>query len=350
MSRSLNEIIKRICEEKNLDEADVREKIQEKKKSLSGLVSDEGAAHIVASELGLKRFQGSKPSIKTIGSLDLDMSEADIVGRVTNIYPSREFTRKSDGSIGRVQNIVVADTSGSIRVTLWNKTIDSVNNQNLVVGDTVKIIGGIIREGYKEGVEMNIGARSRFIVRPEGVETPDVPVQTFAAGQPADIMRKNIAELEDGDVCEIRAAVTRLFQYKPYYEVCSQCKKRVSLVDEKWNCAEHGIVSPDFNLIVSTILDDGSDSIRCVFFRNNAEKLIAHNAKELMDKIDISSQESAMENIARDVEGKEIIVTGRVKRNEQFDRLEMIANTQKDAVASEEADLLLSALEEQIND
>ncbi len=43
-----------ICKESGLSRSQVEEKIDEKVSRLSGLVSREGAAHIVSNELGLK--------------------------------------------------------------------------------------------------------------------------------------------------------------------------------------------------------------------------------------------------------------------------------------------------------
>ena len=89
------EMIARIIEKTGLSESDLMAKIEAKRSALSGLISKEGAAHIVANELGVKILV---PSGK-IKDLFPGMRNADVLGRVTQIYEVREFKR-ADGSAG----------------------------------------------------------------------------------------------------------------------------------------------------------------------------------------------------------------------------------------------------------
>ena len=51
------EIVKKICEEKQMDHEEVHLRVKEKLRQLSDLISKEGAAHIVANELGVKVYE-----------------------------------------------------------------------------------------------------------------------------------------------------------------------------------------------------------------------------------------------------------------------------------------------------
>ena len=53
--------------------------------------------------------------------------------------------------------------------------------------------------------------------------------------------------------------------------------------DGKFTCKDHGEVQPEFSMVVSGVLDDGTGNIRAVFFRDIAEKLFDMSAKELKD-------------------------------------------------------------------
>ena len=53
----LENIIEKIKQNTSLSEADINAKIDDKLKQLSGLISKEGAAHIIANELGVKLFE-----------------------------------------------------------------------------------------------------------------------------------------------------------------------------------------------------------------------------------------------------------------------------------------------------
>ncbi len=48
------DIVAKIRQDAGISESELNEKIEEKMSQLSGLVSKEGAAHIVANELGVK--------------------------------------------------------------------------------------------------------------------------------------------------------------------------------------------------------------------------------------------------------------------------------------------------------
>ena len=55
-------ILERIKEKSELSEAEIIQKIDKKLDQLSGLISKEGAAHILANELGIKIFEVPKIS------------------------------------------------------------------------------------------------------------------------------------------------------------------------------------------------------------------------------------------------------------------------------------------------
>ena len=54
-----DEIIQMIKESSSLSQDEIEDKIKAKTEQLAGLISKEGAAHIVANELGLKLFDVS---------------------------------------------------------------------------------------------------------------------------------------------------------------------------------------------------------------------------------------------------------------------------------------------------
>ena len=56
-------LVEKIVENGNISENEVAEKIRKKMDSLSGLISKEGAAHILANELGVKLSLPSKERI-----------------------------------------------------------------------------------------------------------------------------------------------------------------------------------------------------------------------------------------------------------------------------------------------
>jgi hypothetical protein len=61
ISIPLKDIISKIAKQTDLGESEIQQKIKAKIEQLYGLVSEEGAAHIVANEYGIKLFEVPRP-------------------------------------------------------------------------------------------------------------------------------------------------------------------------------------------------------------------------------------------------------------------------------------------------
>ena len=145
--------------------------------------------------------------------------------------------------------------------------------------------------------------------------------------------KNTISELREGESAEVRAAIVQLFETNFFYEVCPECGKRVK--DGK--CADHGEVEPSKNIVLSGVIDDGTGNIRAVFFRENALNLIGMSMEDVLEKGD-----SFFGDL--DVLGKEFLISGRVRRNKMFNRLEFVANNVKEVDIENEVDKLINNL------
>ena len=136
----LSHILKKIKESTNISDEEIDKKIKAKLDQLSGLISEEGAAHIVANELGVKL-------VETSGKLQINnilagMRNVEVAGKITRKYEVRSFeTEKRKGKLG---SFMMADDSGFIRVVLWNDKADTLEKLN--EGDIVLINGAYARE------------------------------------------------------------------------------------------------------------------------------------------------------------------------------------------------------------
>ena len=62
-----------------------------------------------------------------INDINLNLKSISIEGKIIQISPKREFTRK-DGEPGSVQSIRLFDSTGLIKVTFWNKDTEKLNS------------------------------------------------------------------------------------------------------------------------------------------------------------------------------------------------------------------------------
>ena len=112
------ELVKLIAEKLGRSENEVWRLIEEKRKELDYLISEEGASHIIASELGINVNPQFKASNLSDGA-----SGIEIILRVLEVSPAREFER--NGRKGKVRNLRVGDDSGEIGLSLWDDRADT---------------------------------------------------------------------------------------------------------------------------------------------------------------------------------------------------------------------------------
>lgn len=303
----LPDILARIKEKTGLAEADLMVKIDAKCVALAGLISKEGAAHIIANELGVKLFEGGGK----IKDLLPGMRNAEILGRVTQIYEVREFKR-ADGSAGKVGSFLVGDDTGVVRIVCWGSQADLLSQ--ISTGAPVKISGGMVREnqrGYKE-VHLNEGSRVNLN-----------PKETVPEVKPNKATRKTLKELTESDEqVEVLGTIVQVFDPK-FFEVCPQCSSRLKEVEGQWVCEEHSALMPDYSYLVNVFLDDGTENMRIVLFRNQAERLLG-KTKEQMVAYRVNPE--TFEPLKTELLGEQFRFIGRAKKNTFFDRIEFIVN------------------------
>ncbi|MFC1704938.1 OB-fold nucleic acid binding domain-containing protein, partial [Nanoarchaeota archaeon] len=186
-----NDIVAKLKEKSGLSEEEINSKVDEKLKQLSGLVSKEGAAHIVANELGVKLFEAVSGKLQ-IGNILAGMRDVEAVGKVQQTFGVNEFQRK-DGAPGKVASFVIGDETGTIRIVGWGNQADAVAKLNQ--GDIAKIVGGYVRENQGRK-EVHLNDRSKLILNPPGVSIGEVK-QEAETRQPAS--RKTIKDLQEND-------------------------------------------------------------------------------------------------------------------------------------------------------
>src|SRR3989338_7421691 len=95
-----NDIISLLIEKTGLTKQVLEAKIQAKLDSLSVFISKEGAAHIIAHELGVKLFEQFTGQLK-IKNILAGMRTVETLGKVLQVYEIREFkTDKREGKVG----------------------------------------------------------------------------------------------------------------------------------------------------------------------------------------------------------------------------------------------------------
>jgi len=293
--------------ENGLSDEDIETKIKQKMDQLSGLISREGAAHIIANEMGIKLVEKTSGRLK-IKDVMTGMRNVECVGKITNVFDVREFQRR-DGNPSKVGSFIIGDETGTIRITCWG---DQANNvSGLAKDNIVKISSAYVRDNQGRK-ELHLNDNSKLLVNPPGENIGDISFQA------REFDKKKINELTDNVMnVEIMGTVVGVDALR-FFEVCPQCGKRARMKRDEFVCEGHGAVQPDYSYVMNIILDDGSGNIRAVCFREMVEKCLTLDKAQMLalkDTPDLSTKKDSLL-------GGIIKAKGRVKRNQMFDRLE----------------------------
>lgn len=294
-------LVSLISKSSGLPKDEIERRIESKRERISGMISPDGAAQIVAAELGVN-FENEKLKID---DLLPGMKRVNLVGKVINVSPVRTFTTKN-GQEGKVVNLIVADETSNIKVVLWDiNHIALIERNEIFTEKVIEISNATMREN-----ELHLGNFSEL--KPSEILLSEVKTERVAKN-------KNISDLKISDNAVLRAFVVQAFEPK-FFNVCSQCKKKATQEPDGFSCVEHGRVLPERRALMNVVLDDGTGTIRAVAF---------HESLKEMGFAELENPEMLIvqrENLL----GKEMIFSGNVRVNKFFNNPEFSINGAKD--------------------
>ncbi len=334
---NLDEVLNRLEKEANVSKQELNERISKKQNEFLGMISHEGATYLVAKDLGINLLGANNRRLE-IKNISIGMKNVSVAGRVFKISGIVEFKR-SDGTTGKVVNLFVGDNTGFLKLALWDKQVALVEDGRVKLGDAVQIKNGIVKESLYGGIEVSIGKYGNIGSVEYEVELPSAEVlnKKFFGNETEKTSIKNLMP----GTFEISGSIIDVLKNNFIFSICPLCGKAVIKSNEGIRCAEHGEVDSDPALVVNTLIDDGTGSLRAVFFRETAEKFCGVSASEIIN-IDA---EQRFNEIAKKVIGKCVTLKGNVKKNKMFDRMEIVVNEFKDLNTLDESKKLIDAVE-----
>jgi hypothetical protein len=295
-----DKIVEKIAKFSGLKVEEVNRKIEAKRAKLSGLISQEGAAQIVAAELGIN-FENEKLKID---ELLPGMRKINLFGKIINLFPVRTF-KTQKGEEGKVLNFILADETSNIKVVLWDTNhISLIEKGEIKVNDYVDLSNASMREN-----EIHLGSFSEF--KKSNNEIVNVRMDRI-------VKEKKISEFRIGDQLSVRAFVVQSFQPK-FFEVSKETGRKMTE-----NEREKGVPT-EKRALINIVIDDGTESIRTVLFNENLSHL---GLKDLESPEKLSYQ-------MEDLLGKEMIFSGNVRKNNFFNNEEFIIDSVKEVNVDE---------------
>ncbi|MCW3987451.1 MAG: hypothetical protein NWE87_03960 [Candidatus Bathyarchaeota archaeon] len=99
-----------------------------------------------------------------VGNLNPGSRSLNLTVKVISKNPIREVVSRRDGTSHRVTEALVADETGAILLTLWDDTIESITD-----GDVVVVNNGYIRL-FRGSMRLNIGRFGSLEASEEDIE------------------------------------------------------------------------------------------------------------------------------------------------------------------------------------
>src|SRR3990167_10045385 len=148
----LAEIKQKIQDSGKVKSEELEQKLKAKINELSGLISEEGAAHIIANELNVEIVSTTTQKKLKVKEIYAGMRSVTTVGKVVRKFEVREFSK--DIRSGKVCSLILGDETGTVRVVFWNDQVDAL--KKVSEGDILLVQDGYARENNNDR-EVHLG-------------------------------------------------------------------------------------------------------------------------------------------------------------------------------------------------
>jgi ssDNA-binding replication factor A large subunit len=333
MQESYEALAEKIVATGRITREELDARVREKIDRLSGLISKEGAAYIIANEFGVMLFTPASTRLQ-IGKILQGMRNVETAGKVIRVFEKRQF--QSGERTGKLASFIFGDETGSIRAVLWGELAEKISE--IRESDIVHLSGGYVKVSNIGQKELHLNERSKITLNPEGlsIQLPDRPAAE----------RKWLSDIKESDnAVEAVGSIVQIFDPR-FFEVCPKCGKRARVIENEVRCDADGVVTPAYGCVVNAMLDDGTDNMRVVMFRKQAAQLLKKDEAGLLEYRESPELFIQTKN---ELIGSIIKVRGRPKKNALFDRIEITADFVDPSPNPEEELKILTDIEAKMN-
>jgi len=332
---SFEDVLDKVVEETEAGKEEIQEEVDKKMDEFEGLVSEEGAIHLVAKEYGVQiKAEGDK-ELK-VENVVPDMRKVNIKARVLTILVLNTFEKEEEEEDGKVQNIVLGDDTGTIRSSLWGDQVKIA--EKIEGGDPIHISGAYTVEDNQGNPEIRLGDESQVALADED-EVPEV--ESSSSNQTASEVPIREVKTENAQF-KVSGLLVAVYPSNPFYQVDPETGDTVREDDDGNMKTDNGkeVEDPDHRLVISGVLDDGTGTLRCVFFGEQGRKILG-----IDEQAEKEGDEELVEQKAEQVLGQELEVDGNTRYNDYFDQIEMLINNVSETDTTQELEQILEVME-----
>jgi len=245
----------------------------------------------------------------------------DVIGRVTNVYPEKEFVDK-DGKSRKLISIELSDGKRNIRCTSFDTHVEFIKT-NLMKGDLIKLCDVKVKDGLYDQ-EININWNSTIIRNPKTKEVIP-PLKDMLLKK---MEKTSISEITENKPCILEGVIISINKNKLRYFKCPTCQEKIQSINGEFICEKcNKSIDPIINLFGSIDLDDGTGVVRIVFFNDIATKLYSLNPQDLKKELTEEEKNEIFDTLEANLAGKKISITGRGKMNNFSGKIEFLCDS-----------------------
>ncbi len=179
--------------------------IEQKKQKFAGLLTDDGAAFMIAKELG-ENMPSTQYEQEAAKLSDLRDGQGGLTLKVRLMHAFSPKTFEKNGKKGVLCNAIVADSSKEMRLTLWRDDVKKLFDEKIERGAMLEL-SNVSVSSYNEQAQLSIGFGGTFTVLSKDDAAFPKPKETA-------LKLKDVAANQNN--LDVFAKVLRVFEEKQF--------------------------------------------------------------------------------------------------------------------------------------
>lgn len=202
-----------------------------------------------------------------------------------------ERTITTKDSEKTVYSGVIGDRTGKAQFTSWH-------DHKLNKGDTLHITGGYVKT-WKGIPQLTVDEKTTIKKLPKDtIKETDIPHPFYPIHQ--------LEEQNGGYDIETKGTIIELRYGSGIIQRCPDCNRTL----QDTTCTIHGTVTPQPDLRLKLIIDDGTGAINAILNKTTSEQLLDKSFKELQQIVEKSGETGLYEDLNNTLYGHQIRIRG----------------------------------------
>ncbi|MBU0498004.1 MAG: hypothetical protein KKC68_08655 [Candidatus Thermoplasmatota archaeon] len=201
------------------------------------------------------------PQTYTLNDLHGGIGLVEVTARIETL---NKRTIETNGTTKTLFSGVLSDETAKSQFTAWH-------DFKLKEKDIIKISGGYVRT-WKGIPQLTFDERSTVTKLPD-TTLPETSIP------PRTLLLYELEELQGGFDIEITGTVLEIRDGSGIINRCPQCKRTL----QDTTCTIHGSVTPEPDLRLKLIIDDGTGAISTILDKNTTEQILGKTFKDIQN-------------------------------------------------------------------